>query len=298
MTMSSPGILEGVRALADAVDSQPVAASRCFDMEICKWSFEHPGYEHVEVPDLLIGLLTAGEVRWATRNRLKTGYHRKGRLAVIPAGTGLCMSPFSPIGATTVHISPERTNIIFDIDNGADLLQKVPLQFGFGSSIISAGLMALDDELRNPSENGAILAESIITVLLHRVLFSARDSSPAKRSSGLSGSMLRKVREYVDVEMSGPIRLADLASLAALSPFYFCRAFKAETGQTPHQYVNGARIQRAKQMLETNTPLSVTDIALAVGFSSHSHLCTAFRRQVGTTPALYRKSRSSYSDGL
>lgn len=290
MTVPSPMSLAGVRALADAVHSQPVVASRCLDTDICRWSFEHPGYEHVEVPDMLVGILTAGDVRWETKNRSQTGYHRKGRVAVIPPRTHLRMSPFSRIGAITVHISPERANDIFHIDNGADLLEKVPLHFGQGSNIVSAGLMALDDELKNPSENGSILTESIVTTILHRILFSTNGNSPEKRSTGLSGAMLRKINDFIDAEMCGAIRLTDLASLVSLSPFYFCKAFKTETGQTPHQYLTSARIQKAKHMLE-NEAMGVTDIALAVGFSSHSHLCTAFRRQEGTTPATYRRSK-------
>jgi AraC-like DNA-binding protein len=71
---------------------------------------------------------------------------------------------------------------------------------------------------------------------------------------------------------------------------HFAREFKRLTGFAPHQYVLGRRVERARALLARGER-SITEVALTVGFSSQSHLTTAFRRVYGTTPAAYRNQR-------
>jgi AraC family transcriptional regulator len=73
-----------------------------------------------------------------------------------------------------------------------------------------------------------------------------------------------------------------------ISPLYLARAFKAAIQQSPHQYVLSRRIEKAKELLR-NTDLPIVDVALSVGFSSQSHLSHWFLRQVGVSPAAYRR---------
>jgi AraC family transcriptional regulator len=73
-----------------------------------------------------------------------------------------------------------------------------------------------------------------------------------------------------------------------ISPLYLARAFKSAMGQSPHQYVIARRVERAKELLR-NTDMAVVDVALAVGFSSQSHLSHWFVRQVGVSPSSYRR---------
>jgi AraC family transcriptional regulator len=291
MAIEPPSILEGVKALADAVHCEPMALVQCSDTDICTWAIGPKAYDHVEVPDMLIGVLTTGDVRWVTKNKARTGCFRRGRIAIIPAATSLNMQPVSPLIATTVHISPERTNRVFNIDYGATLLERADLKLGLNNPFIASSLVALAEEIRRPTENGSIFVDSVITMLLHQALFSTGWVSHGNASSGLSPAMLRRVQDYIEAEISTSIRLEDLASLVGLSQFYFCKAFKAETGFTPHQYLLNARIRRAKEML-ANPANRITDIALSVGFSSHAHLSSSFRRAVGVSPAFYRRAVS------
>ena len=89
--------------------------------------------------------------------------------------------------------------------------------------------------------------------------------------------------EKKDQELS----LEDLAAQAALSPFYFSRLFKRETGFSPHRYILAARIGNAKFLLQS-TGDSVKRICFTVGFTSESSFCTAFKKETGLTPSEYR----------
>jgi AraC-like DNA-binding protein len=98
------------------------------------------------------------------------------------------------------------------------------------------------------------------------------------------------VRAYIDRHYTEPLTIPRLARMAGLSRFHFIRAFRAEAGQTPHQYLRQRRLDRACELLVT-TPMSVTDICDATGFQSLGSFSSLFKRVVGETPARYRAQR-------
>jgi transcriptional regulator GlxA family with amidase domain len=99
-----------------------------------------------------------------------------------------------------------------------------------------------------------------------------------------------RVFEYIDRNLGRPLRVARLARIVGLSEFHFIRAFRAATGQTPHQYLRARRIARAEELLVT-TPLPVTEICTAVGFNSLGSFSSVFRRFTGESPSAYRAKR-------
>ncbi len=115
-------------------------------------------------------------------------------------------------------------------------------------------------------------------------------SPPPRARGGLTPAVMRRVREYVDAHLSDTVDLAVLATIAGLSMFHFAREFKQSAGVTPHQYLVQRRIERAQRML-TATDLSLSEVALATGFSDQSHLARHFRQMLGTTPGEFRWSQ-------
>ncbi|MCY1019555.1 helix-turn-helix transcriptional regulator [Pyxidicoccus sp. MSG2] len=85
------------------------------------------------------------------------------------------------------------------------------------------------------------------------------------------------------------LRLGDLARVAGLSPYHFLRVFKRETGVTPHRYLMQVRLRRALGLLR-DTSRPVTEIAYDVGFGDLSNFINTFRREVGCSPARFRKT--------
>lgn len=98
--------------------------------------------------------------------------------------------------------------------------------------------------------------------------------------------------EYIRANVGKPITLEELAEIAKLSPFYFSRMFKRETGFAPLEYVINTRIEHAKTLLLT-TGKSVSEIAEAVGYASPGSLINLFVKKVGSSPGQYRKSHKS-----
>jgi AraC family transcriptional regulator len=116
---------------------------------------------------------------------------------------------------------------------------------------------------------------------------SATQLRVALYNGGLSDRQLLQVTDYINDHLAQDIKLSDLAQLLGMSQFHFSRLFKQSMGVTPHQYVLQQRVERAKQLLK-ETKLSVMEIALLCGFSSHSHLGKWFRQHIGMTPKAYR----------
>ena len=79
-----------------------------------------------------------------------------------------------------------------------------------------------------------------------------------------------------------------MAAAARLSAYHFARQFKAATGLPPHQFVITRRVERAKQLLQAGTDLSLAEVALRAGFSDQSQFCHHFKRLVGVTPGQFR----------
>jgi AraC family transcriptional regulator len=78
-----------------------------------------------------------------------------------------------------------------------------------------------------------------------------------------------------------------MAAAAHLSVYHFARQFKAATGLPPHQYVIRRRVERARQLLQAGTDLSLAEVAACTGFSDQSQFCHHFKRLVGVTPGQF-----------
>lgn len=106
---------------------------------------------------------------------------------------------------------------------------------------------------------------------------------------GLAPAVRRRIKEQIENCLGESLTLADLAVEAGLSEFHFARMFRQSEGMAPHQYVLKQRLARAEDMLRHST-LSITEIALACGFSSASHLSHRFKSERGQTPSALRRT--------
>ena len=96
--------------------------------------------------------------------------------------------------------------------------------------------------------------------------------------------------EYIEEHLDAGPTLTELAAVARLSAYHFARQFKAATGLAPHQYLILRRVERAKQLLQAGTGLSLAEVATHAGFSDQSQLSHHFKRLVRVTPGEFRRS--------
>jgi transcriptional regulator GlxA family with amidase domain len=149
-----------------------------------------------------------------------------------------------------------------------------------------------------PAEERIRRADAILERwIAHLRLDNARnaDTARAARRGGLAGWQIRRLESYVEENLANPIRIADMALLAQLSPHHFCRAFRASLSETPHAYVVRMRVQRASALLRT-TDLSLCQIAAECGFSDQAHFNKLFRKFLGQSPGAWRRMQATAND--
>ena len=101
-------------------------------------------------------------------------------------------------------------------------------------------------------------------------------------------AQLNAVLQYIDEHLDGELRLAQLASIAHVSPAYFSTLFKRFNGLSPVEYIVHKRVQRAIEYIRT-TNMSMTEVAMACGFNNSTNFYKSFRKVTGRTPVSYRQ---------
>lgn len=146
-------------------------------------------------------------------------------------------------------------------------------------------LWALSDEEGAPSRLLARAAGCEILAELCRLT----GGSFAQAKGGLAPWAERRCLELMHGRLSEDISLDELAAEARLSPFHFARMFKHSLGVPPRVYLTRIRVEKACELLE-RTDMSVTEIALEVGYSSNQVLARVFLKTMHVNPTDYRRA--------
>jgi AraC family transcriptional regulator len=220
-------------------------------------------------------------------------YITTGAVTVIPAGLPTGWRWTGHPDVLHLHLTPRFLSAVAaEACVDPDHIQILN-SLGVRDPLIEHSGMALLAELENGGLGGRLFAESCAALLgvhLLRHYSSLRPPSPRGDSHGLSAAALRRAIEFIEENLAQDLALAHIADAAALSPYHFAHGFKQSTGVSPHQYVIGRRVERAKTLLATGN-LPLTTIARRVGFYDQSHLTHHFKRLVGVTPARHLADR-------
>jgi AraC-like DNA-binding protein len=139
-----------------------------------------------------------------------------------------------------------------------------------------------------------VLIEETVTQILDDVIRAAYSMIGARPVHARAGTvkahaeLTEATKLILLVRFRERLTIGTIAGLVHSSPFNLCRIFRAHSGMAIHEYLTQLRLRAAVDLLlDSKMPLS--DLALSVGFASHSHLCDAFRREFGTTPSEARR---------
>ena len=101
---------------------------------------------------------------------------------------------------------------------------------------------------------------------------------------------INDVLEYISFHYADNLSTAVLAKKWYISEYYFCRFFKNATGQSPINYINRTRIEKAAVLLR-NTNENITNISSKVGFDDVNYFSRTFKKFMNVSPSQYRKIR-------
>lgn len=185
--------------------------------------------------------------------------------------------------STADRLATDHPEVIVDPD---------PIFIRSGRVWTGAGISAcLDLALALVAEDhGEDLA---LTVARHLVVYLKRQGGQSQFSVPISHPPtsrrdIDELRRYIADHLDTDLSAAALAARMCLSERHFARVFTQETGATPAGYVEALRVEAARRLLET-TDQPLEHIARAVGLRSVETLHRAFRRQIATSPAAYRR---------
>ncbi|ACA86377.1 AraC family transcriptional regulator [Shewanella woodyi] len=140
------------------------------------------------------------------------------------------------------------------------------------------------------SQSHLALEQITNTVLVSMLQSSGLTKSLNRVKGGLAPHIARLISDYMHQHFHRQIYLCELADLAQLSEYHFCRMFKESFARTPQEYLTYIRIEQVKHRLKTSAQ-SLSDIALDCGFANQSHMGRYFKKQFGITPRAFQKSQ-------
>ncbi|MBQ3804251.1 MAG: helix-turn-helix transcriptional regulator [Prevotella sp.] len=99
---------------------------------------------------------------------------------------------------------------------------------------------------------------------------------------------IRRLMEYVATHLDEPVTVSQMASMVCLTESHLVKAFRKSLGITPLQYIIKKKIQHAQSLL-LDTPMTVSEVARAIGMSDASYFIRLFKKNIGFTPQEYRE---------
>ena len=213
-------------------------------------------------------------------------YSRK--LTFIPAGSGFHGWQRPRVLAEAIYFYIDPDGPLLSPELGFRDIEFKPRLFFFDQDLWDTA-SKLKAQVENPTD--PLYAEALSIVLLHELLRlnnGVATTTPLARG-GLAAWQQKRVARYIEEHLSDTIPLTALADMVELSPYHFARAFKHSFGVPPHRYHMTRRVAQAKVLL-TRSAVTVTEIALKVGFSETSSFTAAFRKLTGYSPTEFRRS--------
>lgn len=284
------------RGLAPSVTAQTRALSGAYGARMFRFQSDAP-IPDPAVPELVLHQLTAGELQYCADfgfGRFE-GIKRRGQFDLAPPGT-------------QGHFEAEGSFELLSLSIPWAAVQEIAVRAGCAPV---ADLGALHARMAECDLIGAMLAQmwreagaldsvaghfsdaalSALVLRLLRLADAPTAATPAALAKGgLAPWQVRRVKEWIEADLSAEHPIETLAKLVSLSPFHFVRAFAATVGKPPHAYVIERRMAEARRLLrETDTDM--TEIGLAVGYSGGGAFARAFRQQTGMSPTAFRQLR-------
>ena len=162
-------------------------------------------------------------------------------------------------------------------------------RFG-GRDLVMYGLaQTLAGAMARLGDGSAMFCEHIALAFFAHIIC-AYGGLPIKRvvRGGLAPWQLRRAYDFIDANLGNDPSISEVAEQCELSSGYFSRAFKHETGHSPHQWLMKRRIDRAKELLR-EPELQLAEIAQTCGFVDQSHFARVFSQREGCSPGRWRR---------
>jgi AraC family transcriptional regulator len=208
-----------------------------------------------------------------------------GDIDIVPPWTATMWEPDDVDTALVVSVDP---NLLKGVAEDLDIyLDRVEIRNRFqirDPQIENIG-WALKAEMEAGYPGGKLFRDSLGTALTTCVLrkHSSLERTPPAATGSFTGRQLKRVLAFIEENLDKDLSLAEIATVAGVSPSHCKFIFRAAMGLPLHQYVIQRRVERARILL-SESELAISEIALRTGFAHQSHLARHMKRMLGYTP--------------
>ncbi len=223
-------------------------------------------------------------MRW-----LRNASKKAGRVGSVCTGAFL-LGGAGLIGEKRVATHWRAADILADLHRDAEV-DSGSIYVNDGNLWTSAGVtsgidmaLAMVEEDHGPDMKARVAR--MLVVYAHRP-GNQNQFSDVLSAQTASAGMFSDLVDWVLNNLDRTLRVEHLADRAGMSERTFVRKFRAHMGQTPGQFLEIARIERAKTLLQAEASVKV--VASAVGFRSEAGFRIAFEKRLGVSPSLYRE---------
>jgi AraC family transcriptional regulator len=144
--------------------------------------------------------------------------------------------------------------------------------------------------LHVPQPDQLFVEETMLWVLEQTIERAYRGLRYKREDRSGQGERVRAVQAAIASRFTEDLNLESLAAEFGYSPYYLCRIFRKHSGMSIHQYLTQIRLRTAMEWID-DSQNHLTELALRLGFSSHSHFTMCFRKAFGAPPSrIHEKS--------
>ncbi|KJY73054.1 AraC family transcriptional regulator [Vibrio coralliilyticus] len=184
---------------------------------------------------------------------------------------------------------PTLMNLILALGSAKKKCARLDMSL-FQDSMLQSQIFSLTSAMNSSTSLSSLEEEHLLLGIAHSIIRIGDGTLTDNHSYGRIDSLLNRAKEFIHDNLHRKCSVDEIANAANMSKYHFIRLFNEQFGMTPHQYVLGHKINRAKYELELGK--NAADIAFQYGFSDLSHLNRNFKNAFGITPNQYQKQLS------
>lgn len=222
----------------------------------------------------------------------------KGEVSLLNCGDIVCINPgelhsfraATPDAGCDIFIFPLE-HLLFsqeDHDQKRFLRPLAEGQLGFPLHIKNGSTSLILQTIELQKERPVAYELQTKALLLQWIVRLAQEDSFVPMRPSKQSDVCKEILTYIGQHYAEPLTVSEVASAVGISPTYFSAFFTEHFSQHFVEYLRNIRLEQACALL-LDTAMSVTEIALVVGFNSGSHFISHFRQAIGMTPLAYRK---------
>lgn len=193
---------------------------------------------------------------------------------------------------------PEYLVMLFDKDFLSEVSYSMygysAVDFKNANYDFNKDILALIDmfviTLQSKDPGFEFVLDQLSTLIASKIISSLNMKCPNEyhNKSLLEKKTMSDVIDFFNENYNIEYNTKSIARLSNFSAYYFIRVFKAETGQTPYEYLLNIKISKAIQLLKTKK-YNVTEVCNLCGFNNPGYFSTIFKSKTGFSPTFYLK---------